>query len=117
MIKSLLNPITLIGDLENPHKRARDHLRGFGSALHHLKQKSPVQREIGSCLSAQSEDGDLAAEFAPLAEALANSEAAILAELSQTSGSVADTGGYFRNDDAMTAAVMRPSKTLNDIID
>ncbi len=73
-------------------------------------------RYWAEALAAQSDDADLAAEFAPLAKALAEGEAAVLAELSSGSGAAADTGGYFRNDDAQTAAVMRPSATLNAII-
>ncbi|QUJ77758.1 NADP-dependent isocitrate dehydrogenase [Sulfitobacter albidus] len=73
-------------------------------------------RYWAEALAAQSDDADLAAEFAPLAKALAEGEAAILAELSEGSGAAADTGGYFHNDDAKTAQVMRPSATLNAII-
>ncbi len=74
-------------------------------------------RYWAEALAAQTDDAALAEYFAPMAKALADNEAAILAELSAVSGSPADTGGYFRNDDALTAAVMRPSATLNSIID
>ena len=73
-------------------------------------------RYWAEALAAQTGDAALAAEFAPLAKALVDGEAAILAELSAGSGTAANTGGYFRNDDAMTADVMRPSVTLNAII-
>ena len=72
-------------------------------------------RYWSEALAAQGDDADLAAHFAPIAAKLAKNEAAILAELSANSGSVADTGGYYRNDDAKTADVMRPSETLNAI--
>jgi len=74
-------------------------------------------RYWAEALAAQSDDAALADYFAPMAKALAENEASILAELSAASGSAADTGGYFRNDDALTARVMRPSATLNSIID
>lgn len=73
-------------------------------------------RYWAEALAAQSEDTDLASEFAPVAKELAEKEGAILAELSGNAGSAADTGGYFRNDDAKTADVMRPSDALNAII-
>ena len=73
-------------------------------------------RYWAEALAAQTEDADLAAEFAPVAKALAENEDAIVAELSAVGGSAADTGGYFQNDDAKVAAVMRPSATLNGII-
>ena len=72
-------------------------------------------RYWAEALAAQTSDADLAAEFASIAQSLADGEAAILAELAATGGSQADTGGYFRNDDAKCAAVMRPSATLNAI--
>ena len=73
-------------------------------------------RYWAEALAAQSDDADLAAQFAPMAAQLAEGETAILAELSANSGSAADTGGYFLNDDAKAAKVMRPSATLNAII-
>ncbi|WP_415920632.1 NADP-dependent isocitrate dehydrogenase [Tateyamaria sp. SN6-1] len=73
-------------------------------------------RYWAEALAAQTDDAELAAEFAPLAAELAAKEEAILTELGGKAGSPADTGGYFRNDDALCAAVMRPSATLNAII-
>ena len=73
-------------------------------------------RYWAEALASQSDDPDLATEFAPVAASLADKEATILAELGAQSGAPADTGGYFRNDDGLCAAVMRPSATLNAII-
>lgn len=72
-------------------------------------------RYWAEALASQAEDTKMASHFAPVAQALAQNEAAILAELSAGAGSPADTGGYFRNDDAKCANVMRPSKSLNAI--
>ncbi|OIQ45634.1 MAG: isocitrate dehydrogenase (NADP(+)) [Roseobacter sp. MedPE-SW] len=68
-------------------------------------------------LAAQSDDAALAAEFAPIAKALTEGEAAILAELAAAQGPAADIGGYFRPSVELKAKVMRPSATLNAIID
>ena len=73
-------------------------------------------RYWAEALAAQGDDADLAAHFAPIAKALAEGEAQITEELGAHSGSAADTGGYFNNDDAKAAEVMRPSATLNAII-
>ena len=73
-------------------------------------------RYWAEALAAQSEDADLAAHFAPIAKALAEGEADIVAELAAAQGAPADLGGYYHTDPAKTAAVMRPSKTLNAII-
>lgn len=73
-------------------------------------------RYWAEALAAQSDDADLAAHFAPIAKALADGEAAIVAELAAAQGTPADLGGYYKTDPAKTAAVMRPSATLNAII-
>ncbi|MFY9465900.1 MAG: NADP-dependent isocitrate dehydrogenase [Lentibacter algarum] len=73
-------------------------------------------RYWAEALAAQSDDAALAAEFAPVAKALADGEAAIIAELAAVQGKPADTGGYYHADAAKLAAVMRPSATLNAII-
>ncbi|WP_377194008.1 NADP-dependent isocitrate dehydrogenase [Ruegeria meonggei] len=74
-------------------------------------------RYWAEALSAQSDDAALAAEFAPVAAELAAKEEQILGELAAAQGPAADLGGYFHTDPAKTAAVMRPSATLNAIID
>lgn len=68
-------------------------------------------------LAAQSDDADLAATFAPLAKALADNADTILSELKSGAGKPVDLGGYYNGDAAKTAAVMRPSATLNALID
>ncbi|NOH84156.1 NADP-dependent isocitrate dehydrogenase [Vibrio sp. 03-59-1] len=68
-------------------------------------------------LADQSVDADLAAEFAPIAKQLADNESAIVAELNDAQGVVGDLGGYYFIDDAKTSALMRPSSTLNSIIE
>ncbi len=67
-------------------------------------------------LAAQTVDADLAGHFAPVAKALTDNEAAILAELAAGQGKPADLGGYYHTDDAKVAAVMRPSATFTKII-
>jgi isocitrate dehydrogenase len=68
-------------------------------------------------LAAQTEDKQLAARFAPFAAALTSNEATIAADLIQCQGKPVDIGGYYLLDDAKTFAIMRPSATLNRIID
>jgi len=72
-------------------------------------------RYWAEALARQDKDADLADFFAPIAEALVDGEADILAELMATQGKPADLGGYYHADDAKVADVMRPSKTLNAI--
>ncbi|MEW6336586.1 MAG: NADP-dependent isocitrate dehydrogenase [Acidobacteriota bacterium] len=68
-------------------------------------------------LTAQKDDAELAARFAPVAKKLAENEATIVKELLAAQGSPADIGGYYLPDDAKANAAMRPSPTLNAIID
>jgi len=74
-------------------------------------------RYWAEALAAQSDDAELAAEFAGVAKALADGEEAILAELAAAQGPAADIGGYYRPSVELKAKVMRPSATLNAIID
>ncbi|MFL5247839.1 MAG: NADP-dependent isocitrate dehydrogenase [Myxococcales bacterium] len=67
-------------------------------------------------LAGQSEDSELAAAYQELASSLRAAEEAINEELLGVQGSPVDIGGYYRPDDDLTSAVMRPSKTLNDIV-
>ena len=73
-------------------------------------------RYWAEALAAQTDDAALAKEFAPVAQALAENEAAITSELAAAQGGAADTGGYYTADPTKLAAVMRPSATLNGII-
>ena len=67
-------------------------------------------------LANQDDDADLAARFAPLAAALADSEQAILDELSAVQGDPVDIGGYYWPKKPLVDDAMRPSKTLNEAI-
>lgn len=73
-------------------------------------------RYWANALAKQNGDAELTAYFAPIAKALTDGEDAILAELAAVQGAAADLGGYYRTDADRTAAVMRPSATLNAII-
>lgn len=67
-------------------------------------------------LAAQTEDKDLQAQFAPVAKAMAENEATIVAELNAVQGKPVDIGGYYHADADKVSNVMRPSATLNAII-
>lgn len=73
-------------------------------------------RYWAEALAAQTEDAEIARHFAPIAKALVEKEAQIVGELAAVQGKPADLGGYYNTDPAKTAAVMRPSATLNAIV-
>ncbi|NIY90933.1 NADP-dependent isocitrate dehydrogenase [Vibrio diazotrophicus] len=68
-------------------------------------------------LAAQTQDADLAAEFAPVAEQLLANEEKIVSELNGAQGVAGDLGGYYAFNDALVSNLMRPSATLNSIVD
>jgi len=67
-------------------------------------------------LAAQTDDPELAALFAPIAQSLTENEAAIVAELNAVQGAPVDIGGYYFPDADRVAAAMRPSETFNRVL-
>jgi isocitrate dehydrogenase len=97
-----------------------------GKLLDNRKSPSPRTGELDNrgsqfylamywaqALAAQKDDAVLAAHFAPLAQALAENETRIVAELAAVQGKPVDIGGYYLADADKVKAVMRPSPTLN----
>ncbi len=68
-------------------------------------------------LANQTQDSDLAAKFAPVANAMLENETKINEELIGAQGTAQNIDGYYRPDEAKTYAAMRPSATLNAIVD
>lgn len=97
-----------------------------------LEDKSP-QRKVGEldnrgshfylakywaeALAAQTKDAEIAAKFAPVAEALTANEAKIVEELNQVQGKATDIGGYYAPDFDKASAAMRPSATFNQALE
>jgi isocitrate dehydrogenase len=67
-------------------------------------------------LAAQDDDAELKAEFAPIAQKLAENEEAITAELIAVQGSPVDIGGYYQPDEAKVSEAMRPSATWRSLL-
>jgi isocitrate dehydrogenase len=67
-------------------------------------------------LAEQNEDENLKQAFSPVAQQLADNEDKIVAELNKVQGRTADVGGYYHMDSEKASAIMRPSATLNGII-
>src|SRR5690625_3216708 len=68
-------------------------------------------------LATQDADVELAQRFVPIAQELVDKEEAIISELAQVQGESVDIGGYYRPDVEKTDSVMRPSATLNAVLD
>ena len=67
-------------------------------------------------LAAQSDDAELQALFAPIAEELTAQEQTIVEELNAAQGVSKDVGGYFQPNDELAFAAMRPSETFNTVL-
>ncbi len=68
-------------------------------------------------LAGQTDDPALAARFAPMAAAMEDRESTIVGELNDAQGVPMDIGGYFQPDTSKAAAAMRPSGTLNAMLE
>ena len=68
-------------------------------------------------LAAQDKDADLKAIFTPIAKELTENEAKIDAELIGAQGKAQEIGGYYQPNPALVSKAMRPSATLNTILD
>jgi isocitrate dehydrogenase len=68
-------------------------------------------------LADQTRDRELGAIFAPIARQLEQQESTIVSELNGVQGRPVEIGGYYHPDPRLTTAAMRPSATLNRIVD
>ena len=68
-------------------------------------------------LAAQTQDLELQIRFMPVAEALSANEAIIISELNAVQGGPVELGGYYQPNPELVSKVMRPSTTLNAMID
>ncbi len=68
-------------------------------------------------LAEQNEDAEMKAVFSKVAQQLKDNEAKILSEIAAAEGKATDIGGYYMPNDELAEKAMRPSATLNGIID
>ena len=93
------SPGRKVGEIDNRHSH-------FFFALYWAK-----------ALAEQKEDHDLAVRFTSVYNMLNDNTAKILNELDSTQGIEVDLGGYYHPDKEKVAKIMRPSPTMNSIID
>ena len=67
-------------------------------------------------LANQTENSDLQAQFAPIAKSLFENETQIAAELIASQGDAQNVEGYFIPTDSLVSKAMRPSETLNSVL-
>ena len=100
--------------------RYLDNARSPSYAVHEIDNRGStfyLTLYWAEALAEQDTDRALAERFAPIARALAANEETIMRELDAAQGSPQDIGGYYMPDPERAAAAMRPSGTLNRILD
>ncbi|QMU66030.1 MAG: NADP-dependent isocitrate dehydrogenase [Flavobacteriaceae bacterium] len=68
-------------------------------------------------LANQNTDTELKVTFTDIANALANNESVVIEELNSVQGQKVDINGYYHTDEVLTSNAMRPSNTLNNILE
>ena len=68
-------------------------------------------------LASQTQDAEMKARFTPVAQQMTANEDKIIQELNDAQGQPVDIGGYYLPNDELSATAMRPSVTLNAIVD
>jgi len=68
-------------------------------------------------LVAQTKDTNLSNSFADLSKQLTDNKEKIISELNEAQGKAIDLGGYYYPNDTLSAKAMRPSETLNHILE
>jgi isocitrate dehydrogenase len=104
--------------------------QAIGKHLENRKAPSRVVNELDNrgshyylalywaeALAEQTKDPELQARFAKVAQQLADNEDKIIEELNAAQGQPVDIGGYYHPDAELSAKAMRPSATLNAIVD
>jgi len=122
----------LAGVFDNPKAKVLASTLDSATAKFLDENKSPTRKLGGidnrgshyylalywaEALAAQDEDSDVKAFFAPIAEKLSANEKKIVEELRAVQGSPVEIEGYYWPKDSLSAEAMRPSKTLNEILD
>jgi isocitrate dehydrogenase len=67
-------------------------------------------------LANQDKDGELKAEFSEIFNQMSEQQDTIVKELIDCQGNVVNIDGYYLPDEQLTSSAMRPSKTLNSIL-
>ena len=130
--------LALAESLDHLGRTGNARAKVFAEALHaantkFLDQDKSPSRKVGEldtrgshfylamywaeALAAQTEDRELQARFSKVAKQFAENEATIVGELNAAQGKPMDIGGYYRPNPEKTSKAMRPSPTLNAIVD
>jgi len=130
---ALMSSLEHLGETNN-NKKALVLSKTLDKAIgEYLENKKSPGRKVGQldnrgshfylakywaeALAEQNEDKELKEKFTSVAKAMNENEDKILKELADSEGQAVDIGGYYYPDDKKATQAMRPSPTLNKIID
>ena len=99
---------TILNEDKSPSRRVNE-LDNRGSHFY-------LSMYWAQALATQDQDAELRDRFAPIAKQLVEQESIILDELNAAQGSAVDIGGYYQPDAGKVERAMRPSRTLNGVI-
>jgi len=91
-----------------------------GRKVHQLDTRGEhyyFARYLAEALAKQNEDEELRKTFEPIAKKLAENEEKIIKDFDEVQGRSYDLNGYYWPNETVVEQVMRPSKTLNQIVD
>ncbi|MCH1495876.1 MAG: NADP-dependent isocitrate dehydrogenase, partial [Rubripirellula sp.] len=100
---------TILNEDKSPSRRVNE-LDNRGSHFY-------LSMYWAQALASQDQDAELRDRFEPIAKQLVEQESIILDELNAVQGSAVDIGGYYQPDAGKVERAMRPSRTLNGVID
>ena len=100
---------TILNEDKSPSRRVNE-LDNRGSHFY-------LSMYWAQALASQDQDAELRDRFEPIAKQLVEQESVILDELNAAQGSAVDIGGYYQPDAGKVERAMRPSRTLNGVID
>jgi isocitrate dehydrogenase len=100
---------TILNEDKSPSRRVNE-LDNRGSHFY-------LSMYWAQALATQDQDAELRDRFAPIAKQLVEQQSIILDELNAAQGSAVDIGGYYQPDAGKVERAMRPSRTLNGVID
>ncbi len=111
----------LLGEtLDEATEKLLENKKGPSRKVHELDNRGShfyLAMYWAEALAKQDKDETLKARFAPVAAMFKANEKLILDELNEAQGDAVDIGGYYKPDDQKVYSEMRPSKTLNSILE
>ena len=111
----------LLGEtLDEATEKLLENKKGPSRKVHELDNRGShfyLAMYWAEALANQDKDETLKARFAPVAAMFKGNEKLILDELNEAQGDAVDIGGYYKPDDQKVYSEMRPSKTLNSILE